>query len=184
MMFAVGKSMENCEKFTPKILRFMSYLDCLINCKLKHRMELQEMFIFQSKSSCVYITLPTIHLPLALYLISFHLWWSNDQLNTKTVSPLLCSECSGPAARSQCSMFGTMWLLPRWGPWSIFHTQMNIRFNILILSGLNWLLHTAPGTVGGWTGGFRTKLFPFVFQTHIILAPFWMAVFSAGFSLV
>ena len=54
MMFAVGKSMENCEKFTPKILRFMSYLDCLINCRLKHRMELQEMFIFQSKSSCVY----------------------------------------------------------------------------------------------------------------------------------
>ena len=104
MMFAVGKSMENCEKFTPKILRFMSYLDCLINCKLKHRMELQEMFIFQSKSSCVYITLPTIHLPLALYLISFHLWWSNDQLNTKTVSPLLSLSALGqlPGLNAQC----------------------------------------------------------------------------------
>ena len=121
---------------------------------------------FNSKSGCVIFAHNHIHLSL---LCTWYLFICNGVMTSLIPRLfLLCCALSTSCPGSQCSMFGAMWSLPWCGPWSIFHTQMNIRFNILILSGLNWLLHTALHT----GGRVQNKVGWHLFAKHVLVLSF------------
>ena len=134
--------------------------------------------IFHSTSGYVIFAHNHIHLSL---LCTWYLFICNGVM-TSLIPRLFLLCCALSTPQHQLPMVpmlnvGAMWSLPQCGPWSIFHTQMNIRFNILILSGLNWLLHTALQT----GGEFKTKLFGiFVFQTRFTFIIFWAPFWRAG----
>ena len=125
--------------------------------------------IFHSTSCYVIFAHNHIHLSL---LCTWYLFICNGVM-TSLIPRLFLLCCALSTPQHQLPMVpmlnvGAMWSLPQCGPWSIFHTQMNIRFNILILSGLNWLLHTALQT--GESS--KQSCLAFLFSKHVSVLSF------------